>query len=257
MTLPLVTCACIATEATKKEMALTGARGRAPKRVQPNLLYVDWGRKLNLQVVIAQHFYCIHIHWKHVLLVFLIHSKPILFPFPIADKTALNNIQVQCCPVRNPALHCRPKDSWDLLLECDNLEATSDTSCTYERKIGASRGNKVSESNYVQAEIYSNIGFTLPGALIDLPVNFAANLNLSVATGYNWTSTSSETWKKETAVTIAISVPPKTRTTLYQVFGKCDFYQVRASMFKRVDSDTASHTWNHVIRNVASCNKAN
>ena len=154
----------------------------------------------------------------------------------------MNNIQVLCCPVPDPSEHCTPEDTWDLLLECDNTEAVSDTSCTYERKIGASHWNMVSESNYLLYEMYSHIGFTLPGALANLPGNFGAQLGQSLVTEYNWTSSAGEVWKEETTVTVGISVPPGIRTKLYQTYGKCDFYAVRANLFKRVDSDTKFNT---------------
>ena len=95
----------------------------------------------------------------------------------------------------------------------------------------------VSESSSMLYELYSYVGFTIPGALASLPVNFEANLGQSLTTGYNWTSSSGEIWREETSVTVSITVPRGVKTELYQTYGKCDFYAVRANVFKRVDTN--------------------
>ena len=95
----------------------------------------------------------------------------------------------------------------------------------------------VSESSLMLYELYSYVGFTLPGALANLPFNFEAHLGQSLKTGYNWTSSSGEIWREETSVTVSITVPRGVKTELYQTLGKCDFYAVRASVFKRVDTN--------------------
>jgi len=159
---------------------------------------------------------------------------------PQADGTGVNNIQVQCCPVPNPSEFCEPQDAWDLLLECDNTQAVSETSCTYERKIGATYWNQMSASEWLTYDLYAYIGYSFPGVLDSLAGNFQAHLGQSLSTGYNWTSSSGEVWKEETSVTVSISVPPGVRTRLFQTYGTCDFYAVRANVFKRVDTNNAS-----------------
>jgi glycine cleavage system regulatory protein len=87
-------------------------------------------------------------------------------------------------------------------------------------------------------EVYGNIGFSIPGALVSLPGNFDANLGFSSSTGYNWTQSSGEMWTEETTITVSLSVPPRIITRLYQTLGKCNFYTVRANKLKRVDTDS-------------------
>lgn len=160
-----------------------------------------------------------------------------MFVFHTGDVTGLNNIKMRCCSIPDPAITCVPEDKWDLLIECDNLEAVSPTTCEYKRKVGVSHSNAFSEGYSQLVSSYVQLGFNLPEALTGLGINFGANLGANSTTGYDWASSASETWAVETTTTISFDVPPGIRTKLYQTLGKCGIYSARATRVRRVDTD--------------------
>jgi hypothetical protein len=158
------------------------------------------------------------------------------------DETALNNLKVKCCDVPDPAEICIPTDDWGLLIECDNIEATSPTTCYYERKIGISHSTTESEGHYEQSEIYKEIGFSLNGAISALSLNFETKLGQSTVTGNDWTLTNTEVWNVETTTSVSFDVPPGIRTQLLQTVGNCGIYNVKATRVKRIDTEGKSLT---------------
>ena len=148
----------------------------------------------------------------------------------------MNNIKVKCCDVPDPAEICQPTDTWDLIIECDNIDALSATTCSYERKVGISHSTTESEGHYEQSEIYKEIGFSLNGAISMLSMNFKVNLAQSTTTGHDWTLTNSEVWGVETTTSVSFDVPPLVKTQLLQTMGSCGIYNVKATRVKRVDT---------------------
>lgn len=153
--------------------------------------------------------------------------------------TGLNNIKMRCCNVPDPAQSCEPEDKWDLLIECDNLEATTPTKCEYKRKVGVAHSYSFSEGMTQLISSYTQLGFTIPEALAQLGFNFKTNINTT--TGYDWEASTSEVWSEETTTTISFDVPPGYRTQLSQTYGNCGIYAVRAPRVKRVDFDTRTN----------------
>jgi len=157
-----------------------------------------------------------------------------------SDETGVNNVAVKCCDVPDPANVCVPEDHWDLLIECDNMEAVTPTTCTYERKIGITYSRTQSETDYELTEIYHDLGFSLKAAISPLSFNFDYNLSMSEITGHNWTVTNSEIWNEETKTTVSFDVPPKVSTQLLQTVGKCAIYSVGTQRVKRIDTEAGS-----------------
>jgi len=155
----------------------------------------------------------------------------------LGDETAVNNVNVKCCDVPDPGQECIPSDVWDLLIECDNIEAVTPTTCSYERKVGISHSNTESESHYQLTEIYQDIGFSLSAAPSVLSINFQYNLGMSETTGHNWTTTNTEIWSVETTTSVSFDVPPGVKTQLFQTVGKCGIYDVKATRVKRIDTE--------------------
>lgn len=130
-----------------------------------------------------------------------------------------------------------PNDFWELIIECDNTEAVSGTTCYYERKVGVSHSITESEGGYREYEVYQNIGFNLLDALSALNFNFKYNLGMSYGTGYNWTTSTSEIWSSETTTGVSFEVPPGIKTQLLQTVGNCGIYNAKATRVKRIDTD--------------------
>lgn len=144
---------------------------------------------------------------------------------------------MRCCNVPDPASNCLPQDNWDLLIECDNIEAVSPTTCEYKRKVGVSHSTAYSEGYSYLVQSYVQLGFGLDEALSTLGINFRLNMGANSTTGYDWASSASETWSVETTTTVTFDVPPGIRTQLFQTLGKCGIYSARATRVRRVDTD--------------------
>ncbi|ODM94352.1 Vitelline membrane outer layer protein 1 [Orchesella cincta] len=156
------------------------------------------------------------------------------------DITGLNNIKMKCCNIPDPAETCEPEDKWDLLIECDNIDALTETTCQYTRKVGISHSVAYSEGYSHLVNTYVQVGFTLDQSLSALGINFGANLGRNSTTGYDWTASTSDVWSVETTTSITFNVPPGNRTQIYQTMGRCGIYTVRATRFRRVDTNGAT-----------------
>jgi hypothetical protein len=154
-----------------------------------------------------------------------------------ADNTALNNIRVKCCDIPDPAEICIPLDVWDLVIECDNTEAVSPTTCSYKRKVGISHSTTESEGQSHLATVYQEVGFSLNAATSVLNANFKYTLGQSTSTGFDWATSTTEMWSVETETSVSFDVPPKVKTQLLQTLGHCGIYTVRATRLKRVDTE--------------------
>jgi len=153
------------------------------------------------------------------------------------DETALNNVRVKCCDIPDPAEICIPVDIWDLVIECDNMEAVSPTTCSYSRKVGISHSTTESEGQSHLSQVYQEVGFSLSAATSVLNANFKYTLGQSTTTGFDWISSTTEMWSVETTTTVSFDVPPKVKTQLLQTLGHCGIYTVRATRLKRVDTE--------------------
>jgi len=145
-------------------------------------------------------------------------------------------VNLKCCDVPDPGQDCEPNDEWDLLIECDNTQAVTPTTCSYERKVGISHSRTESETHYDVTEMYQSVGFGLDAAPSVLSLNFEYNLAWSEITGYNWTVSNTEVWSVETITKVQFDVPPKVSSQLLQTLGTCGIYNVRATRIKRIDT---------------------
>ncbi|OXA44707.1 uncharacterized protein LOC110857547 [Folsomia candida] len=153
------------------------------------------------------------------------------------DETAMDGLRAKCCDIPNPAAICIPTDQWDLVIECDNLEAISPTTCTYSKKVGTSNYTSTSENHWDILNTYTELGFGIGGAAGPLLLNFHSNLNISTSTGYDWKTSSTEMWNEEITTTVTFEVPARVRSELFQIFGHCGIYGARATRFKKVDTE--------------------
>ncbi|ODM90918.1 Vitelline membrane outer layer protein 1 [Orchesella cincta] len=169
------------------------------------------------------------------------YSSQIDHDLSSGDITGLNNIKMKCCSIPDPAETCEPEDKWDLLIECDNIDALTETTCQYTRKVGISHSAAYSEGYSHLVSTYVQVGFTLDQALSALGINFGTNLGRNSTTGYDWTASTSDVWSVETTTSISFNVPPGVRTQLFQTMGKCGIYTVRATRVRRVDTEGATN----------------
>lgn len=149
---------------------------------------------------------------------------------------------MKCCDVPDPAVICVPNDSWDLVIDCNNRESSSPMFCSYERKVGTSNSTAFTESHWEILQKYTELGFSLSGALSLLSANFRANWGESSETGYNWTRSGSEVWSEEITTTVGFEVPGGGWSRLFQVLGECGLYGAKTNSYKKVDVDDKGMT---------------
>jgi len=146
-------------------------------------------------------------------------------------------VRLECCNIPNPLENCRPTDFWEVVAECDNTNAFTPTTCTYERKIGMDYTDTqlIPSINPQEKSILASIGFSLDLAAQIVSRKFKFGSGLGKQTGYNWASSRISIWSQESTTTVSFDVPPGIRSSMVQVVGSCGNSLVRTAKFQRID----------------------
>jgi len=151
------------------------------------------------------------------------------------DDSSLNNLRVECCDIPNPSVNCTPTDFWELVAECDNTNAFTPTTCTYERRIGLGYSATQQNPNSAQEKVVlDSVGFSIGMEAAILSKKFQLEKGIQ-KTGYDWRSSQIDTWNHESTTKVSFEVPPGVRSSMIQVVGACGNYLVRTAKFQRVD----------------------
>jgi len=157
----------------------------------------------------------------------------------LGDDSSLNNLRVECCDIPNPSVNCIPSDFWELVAECDNTNAFTPTTCTYERKIGlgysATQQNPTASSHGQEKSLLDTLGFSIGLEAKVLSKKFQFETGIGEKTGYDWGSSKTDTWNHESTTKVSFEVPPGVRSSMVQVVGACGNYLVRTAKFQRID----------------------
>ena len=140
----------------------------------------------------------------------------------VLDDTGLNNIQMECCKVPNPAAGCTPNDTWTTVQECRNNLPNTDIKCIFNIKVGVSA---LKPDISVTEEIIDTLNS-----------KFIKMVNTSQTTGYNWIN--SHIWHTK-IMTHALEIPVKTGKAirLEQVAGFCASFCVRTEKYRIIEAD--------------------
>lgn len=153
------------------------------------------------------------------------------------DDTALNNVDLMCCELPNPAESCSATDEWIEILRRDNSQGTTPIKYTVREKVGVKKELSITQSSSVIEEIAKSVGYSMSlDILKTLKTNFDTKLSTSTKTQHSWSQTDADTFSFEKEETTEISIPAKCDTTLSQIVGKCGSYLVNANAIKRVDT---------------------
>jgi hypothetical protein len=131
-----------------------------------------------------------------------------------------------------------------LVSECDNTNAFTPTTCSYERKIGIGYSTTTRSPgpgtgalpNNHERTVLESIGFSLGIEAQVLSQKFQFETGTSDKTGYEWGSSKTDTWNHETSTRVTFDVPPGVKASMVQVVGACGLYLVRTSKFQRIDT---------------------
>ena len=104
------------------------------------------------------------------------------------------------CRCKMRYINCEPEDRFETVLICDATKAQVDVKCNYIKTTGTSYTESIATSmsidRTVKAEMEANF-FEI----------FKAKLSVSVSTGYNWNSVSSETISEEESFGVEAVAP--------------------------------------------------
>ena len=151
------------------------------------------------------------------------------------DDTGLNNIQVECCKIPNPATSCIPSDEWVPIQSCSNQMDDEDIQCSYDLKVGLSTSKSSSQESYSQTQATASLETTLKVTGKVLSASFTASVGMSKTTGFNWGQSSSDTWSSESTQHLQIPVKAGKNVRIDQVKGVCGPYTASASKYRIVE----------------------
>lgn len=164
------------------------------------------------------------------------HWKPRRFSiFSFTDNLGLTNVSVKCCPVPNLENNCNPSDELRSVYEYDNSQGGTNVTITYEQTIGVTslRGSSDSVSVNQSVSGFAQVGLSIP-MVNAVRAKFKVGVGISKATGYDWSSTTEDTWSEGKTNTITTTVPAGRRFQVNQVVGSCGNLETYTNSFRTV-----------------------
>ena len=104
-------------------------------------------------------------------------------------------------------------------------------SCTQSINVGVDYGKTFAETRSVSERFTADVGLTIKKI-------FSVNLGYSRTSGHDWTTTSSESYRRTTSVSASCTAAPGTSVELHQLIGYCSEIQIQTPTYKCVVSDT-------------------
>lgn len=129
------------------------------------------------------------------------------------------------CRCQQDPITCVPADGWERIMQCDNSVGSTSTTCKYKKTIGTTYSAEVQESMSIDTAIEDSMTVSFFGM-------FSDTLSISVATGYDWTTTSSAAKSEEQSYEVDTDVPPGTVVMIDGAIGYCGGSTVKTELFK-------------------------
>ena len=126
---------------------------------------------------------------------------------------------------------CVPEDRFEVVMLCDATLAESDVECNYIKTIGTSYTETMSSSMSLDVTVENEMKEKFFGI-------FESTLTVSVSTGYDWSTVSSETTSEEHSVEIKASAPSGYVLRIEQAVGHCDGNSAKTELFRISHLDT-------------------
>ena len=132
------------------------------------------------------------------------------------------------CHLKNEVLSCQPQDKYETVFSCSNtLGNGGDMTCSQSITIGTTYGNSVSEGKSTSETWQGSVDLTIKKV-------FSLGLGYSKTTGYDWTTTSSDSYRRSKSVSASCTVKAGETVELRQLVGFCSDIQVQTPTYKCV-----------------------
>ncbi len=105
------------------------------------------------------------------------------------------------CRCTQKLIECAPSDDFVTVLACDNRGSDTTVTCSYSETVGTSYTTEATQSQ----EVSLTVEETIQAGLGDI---FSTSLGYSATTGYDWSTTSAETYDFAVTRTVEADVPP-------------------------------------------------
>lgn len=122
-------------------------------------------------------------------------------------------------------INCTPEDQFEVIFTCDAIGAVVDTECRYTKTIGTSFSEEISASMSIDTTIETSMSTSFFGL-------FESSIGISVSTGYNWGSVTTETTETQQTYEVSAVAPAGTVLVIEQAVGHCDGSTVNTEMFR-------------------------
>ncbi len=164
------------------------------------------------------------------------YPGPATYPLITTDKLSTvcgvttYGFQSDKCRCTQKMIACDPVDEYTPILTCDGTTATTDFTCTYSMTVGTKYGTSAQES----LNVSTDVEYEVQAGLLDL---YSVDLQVSAYTGYDWTTSTMETFEYEHGVRIEVPVEAGKKASIEQVFnfnsfnlkgGKIPFFVFRS-----------------------------
>ena len=132
--------------------------------------------------------------------------------------------QMKCrCSMAN--INCIPEDRYEVVMQCDATLAQADSECNYQKTIGSSFSESLSTS--------MSVDYTVSAKLkVEFFELFSETVGVSVSTGYNWNSVSSETINEQHTISITATATPGYVARIEQAVGHCGGSTAKTELFR-------------------------
>merc|ERR1712136_156069 len=134
------------------------------------------------------------------------------------------------CRCKQDPIICSPSDSWVTIDEIDNTDNDNKAKATYTKVIGTTWTSEASES----MSIDSTIEESMSAGFFNF---FSDDIGISVATGYDWTHTSSEAKSETETFTVETTVDAHSILIIEGAEGECGGNNVKTELFKLTSVD--------------------
>ena len=132
--------------------------------------------------------------------------------------------QMKCrCSMAN--IDCVPEDKYEVVMQCDATLAQADSECNYQKTTGTSYSESVGTSMSVDYTVQAKL-------TVEFFELFKESVGVSASTGYDWSSTSSETINEEHTISITATATAGYMARIEQAVGHCGGSTAKTELFR-------------------------
>lgn len=154
----------------------------------------------------------------------------------------------------------KPRDAWEVIVECDNRQGAANTTCNYIKTVGTSYGykngtggSKSSSSDYsstlggsatVSVSSSASASAGMPGLSAKASVSVSASISASFSktlgtsntTKVDWSTVASNSYEETSQISISETIPPGKCVRVEQVVGYHGQAIVRTNVYRMTQS---------------------